>query len=217
MDNEGILWDAVDFIATRGCIDRVRQLAVRNIMQAGKPIVFTSARAVREVALHTDPVAGFKVYCIGKVTLAAVNQYFEHATVMGTADDAEKLAHAIVDRKEESVHFFCGDKRMDILPHVLKDAGVQISETTVYEMLETPVKVKRAYDAVLFFSPSCVRSYFRMNEVQPGMVLFAIGNSTARALKGYSTNELIIASQPTKAQVVADAVAWYKQTAIEKQ
>ena len=59
-----------------------------------------------------------------------------------------------------SVTFFCGNQRRDTLPDKVRAAGIKVEELVVYETVELPLKVTDHYDAILFYSPSGVRSFF---------------------------------------------------------
>lgn len=210
----GITLDIVPFINTEyldtpQLRERIQELSLQSLQ-----IAFTSQHAVMAVAnLLNNHAPDWLFYCLGNKTKFAINQHFiskngekKSPELAGEADHAAALAEIIVNRNVKNVVFFCGDKRMGFLPEILTNAGVEVIEIEVYKTIETPVQVERIYDAILFFSPSGVSSFFNMNTVPPETVLCAIGNTTAAALRNHSDNRIVISDTPSKRQVFQDAV-----------
>jgi uroporphyrinogen-III synthase len=77
-----------------------------------------------------------------------------------------------------------------------------VREIVVYRTRETPEQMVKHYQAVMFYSPNGVNSFFRVNKIWPHTVLFAIGNTTAMALRTKTQNEIIIADTPSKENLV---------------
>lgn len=172
-------------------------------------VVFTSMNAVEAV---TDILFGlvpdWQIYCLGNTTKNLVIDYFGEDSVAGTADSAANLARTLVqDGFAEEVFFFCGDQRRDELPDNLKKAGIPVNEIVVYETIATPHTIREDYAGVLFYSPSAVDSFFTHNKLGEHALAFAIGATTAAAIKKYSPNKIILADSPAKEHLVAKAIA----------
>jgi uroporphyrinogen-III synthase len=60
----------------------------------------------------------------------------------------------------------------------------------------------------MFFSPTAVRSFFSMNELLPGTTVFAMGTTTAKALKENTTMPVIISPEADKAYVLHMAMEY---------
>lgn len=105
--------------------------------------------------------------------------------------------------------FFCGDLRREELPDLLKKAGIELTEVVVYQTLETPIKINKDYDGILFFSPSAVKSFFSINQVNSNALFFAIGNTTANAIKPFSKNSIIVSEFPAKDQLLDKAIKYF--------
>ncbi len=73
-----------------------------------------------------------------------------------------------------------------------------VHEVVVYETVETPTVAADDIDAILFFSPSAVKSFFSVNQLKSGAICFAIGATTAAAVKEYSGNKVFISEAPTQ-------------------
>jgi len=210
----GIDLDILPFIETEFIVDDNLAGIVNDFALEPAVVVFTSKHAVMSVAkmLHNDSKY-WQIYCLGNKTLNTVNQYFSNKksekdknSSIRVADNAERLARLIINDNVKNIVFFCGDKRMDILPEMLKDAGVVVKEVVVYRTIETPHVVGKQYDGILFFSPSGVSSFFNKNSVDQGTTLFAIGKTTAEEVRQYTTNRLQVSSKPIKQQVLSDAI-----------
>lgn len=171
-------------------------------------VIFTSANAVNNV--HVTP-GNWQIYCLGGATLEAVTACFPHATILGTADNATALAALIVQQGHvRSAVFFCGDQRRDELPALLKQHGITLQEIVVYTTTEVPVVTATDYDGIFFFSPSGVKSYFSANKPSAHTVCFAIGETTANALKEYTTNKIIINPDvPSANHMVQTAISYF--------
>ena len=58
-----------------------------------------------------------------------------------------------------------------------------VTELIVYDTRLTPVKLNNQPDAILFFSPTAVKSFFSMNELISRTKIICHGKTTAAALK----------------------------------
>ena len=172
-------------------------------------VVFTSSNAVDAVKkyLHTyiNPFAvHWKILCLSGKTKEAVE---ESAEIIGSIEDvaenAAALAERIIAKRIKEVVFFCGNKRRDELPGLLKMAGIQVNEVVVYETTETPTVVVDNIDAVLFFSPSTVQSFFSVNQLKKHTVCFAIGQTTADCLADFTNNRSVVSGSPSQEKMLA--------------
>lgn len=165
-------------------------------------VVFTSAHAVvdvNELLLKEDPQKPeIEVYCLGGATLEMVKEKLADIRIAGEAENAAALAKKIIAESVREVIFFCGNKRRDELPVLLEEQGVKVDEVVVYRTELQPVKVSGKFDAVLFFSPSGVESFFSSNTLAAEAVCIAIGDTTASAISAYAANKTIKCEQPTK-------------------
>lgn len=172
-------------------------------------VIFTSKHAVKAVAGIMTAKPGWDIYCVGNNTATLAKEYFG-ATISAVADNAKELAAAILQQKDiKEVTFFCGDIRRDELPELLKQNGVSVNEIVVYTTTVTPHIVPEAYDAVLFFSPSAVESFFMANTIHETTILFAIGNTTASALYPKTRNAIMVCEHPDKELLINDVVRYY--------
>ncbi|MEO8416473.1 MAG: uroporphyrinogen-III synthase, partial [Ginsengibacter sp.] len=83
-----------------------------------------------------------------------------------------------------------------------------------YKTIETPHIIKQHYDGILFYSPSAVKSFFLKNTLQNNTELFAIGSTTAKALKHFTQLPVIIAEMPGKENLVKLAIHHFSKSKI---
>jgi uroporphyrinogen-III synthase len=207
-----IICDEFPFIQTKEAVtDEIRSLIVAFAHEK-KAIIFTSAQAVSAVIdCLGNKQPDWQIFCISGATKKAANDYFGAEAIVGFADDAIGLVKEIEKIPLQEIVFFCGNKRLDTLPVLLYDKGFRVSECIVYETALTPVKLNKAYDAILFFSPSGVESYLSENEIATFAVLFSIGKTTAKALQQKVPNEVIISAHPDKHILVQTVIDFYKK------
>lgn len=209
----GIAVDCLPFITIEPIVDMRLEAEVAKLSRSAATVVFTSGNAVRSVMrmLGTGKPS-WDIYCIGQATKKEVLAGFGSATVKGVANDSAGLAPVMVKDAVREVTFFCGDKRLDTLPFLLRENNIPVNEIIVYRTQETPREIKGRYDGVLFFSPSGVRSFLDANRIDSSAVLFAIGNTTAKALEECADNKLIISKIPSKEGVIEEVTNYFQQS-----
>ncbi len=207
--------DEVSFIKTEETIrhnsteKKIKELASQNI-----PVVFTSMNAVEAVGKLISEKTNWKIFCIGNTTKKLVKEIFGEKNIAGTADNASSLADSIIESSSKNIVFFSGDQRRDELPEKLKKNNMDIEEIVVYKTIETPELLTKFYDAILFFSPSAVKSFFSKNTISDSTQIFAIGSTTANAAKSLRNNPIIIAEKPGKENLVNLAIKHYSTSPI---
>ena len=207
--------DCKSFIET----EPIKNDALANLIYdlQHKPItaVFTSMNDVDAIAPYLTEKPQWSVYCMGHTTKQLVAEAFSRDGIKGTANNASLLADQIIQDGATEVYFFCGDQRRDELPDKLRTGNINVNEVTVYHTIHQPQIVDKEYDGVLFFSPSAVESFFSVNKPHNQTILFAIGSTTADAIRKFSSNKLIIAEQPGKESLAEEMIAFFN--AIQKQ
>lgn len=180
-------------------------------------IALTSTNAVDALNSYmhfndTYLVADWNIFCLsGKTKEAVMNALLLRKNIAGEASNATELAGEIISKGVKEIVFFCSDKRRDELPTTLKNANIKVHEVIVYETTETPVTVSNDFDAVLFFSPSGVQSFFSANELNEDSVCFAIGRTTATSIATYTQNKIINSIIPDPKMMIEEAIEYFKQ------
>ncbi|WP_310991622.1 uroporphyrinogen-III synthase [Aequorivita marina] len=179
--------------------------------QNGVHSFVSNVRSGIENTLGLNSVAN--CYCVGQKTKALLEK--NGAKVVKMTEYASELAPYLVENhKNEHFYFFCGNIRSDVIPSVLSKNNVSFEEINVYKTTLSPKKFERQFDAILFFSPSGVRSFFEanlrgMSEKRAILVGFpkvvCIGTTTASEAKKYTDN-VVISNSTTVESVIAKAV-----------
>lgn len=207
---QNIVIDEMSFIETKSIIDAVVGERIAELFQKPITAVFTSMNAVTAVSeLFQKPIP-WNVYSIGNTTANLITKLFQ-LPIVGTANDAEMLADVIIKDNIKEVYFFCGTIRRDVLPQKLRAANISVEEVFVYKTTETPQVVNSFYDAILFYSPSAVESFFSANKIEATTLLFAIGNTTAEKIKQHSGNTLIVSARTGKEDLIKETIAYFNK------
>jgi len=171
-------------------------------------VIFTSVHAVKTVKEFSVHKPDWRIYCIGKETRSEVENWIGRDAIDGSADNAKALSGIIIAGNVNKTVFFCGDQRMNTLPEILNNQGIKLTELIVYDTLATPVKIQYLPDAILFFSPTAVKSFFSLNELSAETTVFAMGTTTNAALKQFTGNPVIVSPVADKAFVFNMAVEY---------
>ncbi len=186
----------------------------KHIIESHFPnYIFTSKNAVKA---FTQFITANKIVITKKASFFALSGETQLALedegykVLISKDNATALANEIINStKETQFVFFCGDKRRNELPDAMQHAGLQLTEIVLYKNLPQPKKIAEQYQAILFFSPSGVKSFFEGNILPKFTQCFCIGYTTANALKEYKlNNKTTVISFPSQ-QVMIDEVLHY--------
>ena len=190
--------------------EKIGELSHQNITA-----IFTSKNAVNVVKKYIPTKTPWKIFCIGNATREGVERIFGEENIIGTAYYGGQLAEKIIENSSiKKIVFFCGDQRRDELPQKLKSNGIEIEEIVVYKTIETSQALSKQYDGILFFSPSTVQSFFLKNSIHPKTQIFAIGTTTATAVKSFTQQPVIIAETPGKENLVNLAIKHFSKSEI---
>jgi uroporphyrinogen-III synthase len=175
----------------------------------GEALIFTSQNAVQSILQHPkcNELKSKNVFSVGMKTKDLLTQNgFNVIAYTGYASDLAEIISLIYNK--ESYTFFCGNLRRAILPDTLKENGITFNEIEVYETNITSKKIKSKLDGILFFSPSGVESYLKLNTIKDEMC-FCIGETTAESLENKKIKNIIIADKPSVENVIAEVLEYY--------
>ena len=196
--------DDFDFIATNA--------KKFELDQVYDNLIFTSQNAVQAVLQHPNcgQLKSKKVFAVGMKTKSILTENgFNVVAYTGYAADLAEIISLVYSK--ESYTFFCGNLRRDELPNTLKENGILFNEIETYETALTPQKIKQQPDGILFFSPSAVESYLKLNSINDELC-FCIGETTAEALvpklRENKTKNRIIAGKATVEQLIQDVITY---------
>ena len=164
--------------------------------------VFTSANGVKALKELMD--AGLQVrpevqlFAVGSKTRDALRDLGLEAKIPRT-QTGKHLAELIIEEgKINSVIYFHGNLSRDEMTGILREEGIEVIEREVYQTHIHPVEMPDlSVSGILFYSPSAVEGFARGkgfdDELPP---LFAIGPTTAKALKEQTDQPIEISKQP---------------------
>lgn len=164
-------------------------------------VVFTSANAVDCYTAAPDNIKHLinkAIFCTGGRTETLLIEKGFKITL--SEKNATGLAKKIIEGgKAKSVLHICGNQALDTLKVKLQAEKIKYTELVVYETGNAgQQKPKGNFDAILFFSPSGVTSYFSNNALTANEVIGCIGGTTAEAVyKKSNGNKIVVAKEPT--------------------
>ena len=204
----GIIIEELSFIETQPIQDpelfeKIKQLATQKLT-----VAFTSMNAVEAVVKHIDKNVDWNIYCLGNTTKKLIEENLGSDKIVATAENAKLLAERMIDDGVKSIVFFCGNIRRDELINKFRSEKAQVEEVVVYETTELPAPLTKEYDAILFFSPSAVHSFYKANNLNRQTQVFAIGKTTAEALREHKHHKIIVAHATDKIEVAKQAIAY---------
>ncbi len=176
-------------------------------------LIFSSQNAVKSILNHPKKeefipkLQEKNVFCVGLKTKTILEE--NGFNVLVDTDYSSDLAEIIsLIYNKESYTFFSGNLRRDILPNTLKENGITFNEIEVYETNLIPKKITTKRDGILFFSPSAVESYLKVNTIK-NEICFCIGETTAEALEEKEITNIVIAEEPSVENVIDEVIAYY--------
>ncbi len=174
---------------------RFNRIAPKVVKSGIENVVITSKNGV-EALLHnftSDELKFKNIYCVGRRTKKLIEQKI--GTVTHTERNAEKLADYLSNNiKEQEVTYFCSDLRLETLPKVLIENGINVNEVEAYKTTHSPSRIEEDVNGVLFYSPSTVESYLKENKTD--IIAFCLGETTAKEARKYF-EKVIVAKMPT--------------------
>lgn len=180
-----------------------------ELLKVNENLIFTSQNAVQSILQYPkcEDLKSKNVFSVGMKTKDLLTENgFNVIAYTGYAADLAEIISLIYGK--ESYTFFSGNLRRDVLPNILKENGITFNEIEVYETNITSKKIKEKTDGILFFSPSGVESYFKLNTIKEEMC-FCIGETTAEALENKKIKNIIIADKPTVENVIDEVIEYY--------
>ena len=172
-------------------------------------LIFTSQNAVQSILQHPkcNELKNKNVFSVGMKTKDLLTENgFNVIAYTGYASDLAEIISLIYSN--ESFTFFSGNLRRDVLPETLKENGITFNEIEVYETNITSKKITNKFDGILFFSPSAVESYLKLNTIKDEMC-FCIGETTSEALENKKVKNIIIAEKPSVENVIYEVIEYY--------
>lgn len=173
----------MDFIKIE--LKHFNKTILRKDFEENSTLIFTSKNAVKSF-LYNDLrfKENQKIVCVGSKTKTLVEK--NGGTVSIYENNAENLAENLLKEEGNKKYLhFCGNLVLDTLEKSLKN----YQKIEVYETQLLSPKISKNYDAVVFFSPSSVRSFATQNSLE-GKMIFSIGKTTSEEIKNFTKSEV---------------------------
>ncbi|WP_276389150.1 uroporphyrinogen-III synthase [Eudoraea chungangensis] len=174
-------------------------------------LIFTSQNAVEAFLKNPNSkdyqAIRYKCFCVGSKTKVLLERNNFH--VVACSDNSKTLAENIVANYFSlSFLYFCGNMRREELPKLLKNSSIALKEIVVYKTHLNVLSFTSNFDIVLFYSPSGVESYTRLNNLE-NSIAFCIGSTTAKEAQKKG-GEIKVAKKPTKENLIIELINYLK-------
>lgn len=170
--------------------------------------IITSVNALKALTGIRDLLPPFQtIYCISGNTEAGVRATFD-ARIIARPYASELLAIMLKAAHDYPLWFFKGNKALPTIPEGLAQTGIPFQAIEVYQNTAIPHVLREDFEAILFFSPTAVESFVQNNIIPDNTITFAIGKTTAGALRPYA-RQVVIGEVPTEESVLQAVVNYF--------
>lgn len=208
---KGIRLSAHSFIEVKPILSEAVSTAISKYLKEKITAIFTSMNAVEAVLTQANEKPDWNVGCIGHTTCELAVRLVGREKIIATANYADELAENILWASDGPYVFFSGNLRREVLPSIFKEHGQELDELVVYTTEMRHYQLNETIDAIAFYSPSAVESFFSTNTLEKDVIVFAIGNTTAESIKNFVPNQVIISSEPKKDTLVKEMIQYFYQ------
>lgn len=206
--DEKILSKELDTAISADCVEviKISNIKVEPFDLKNKSLIFTSAKGV--ISFFENgfrPNEDFtqknynKIYCVGVKTKRELQK--NGFGTFKVLKNAETLSQFIIEKcpNEDFLHF-CGNLALDVLDKKLPLQNIQYKKATLYRTEETNPVINEKYHALVFFSPSGVRSFAKYNSFE-NSILFSIGETTSKELRKHTIDHIHTSNDNTLTSV----------------
>jgi len=167
--------------------------------------IFTSKNAVDAVFSINKNIDKFfnKIYCVGENTKSLLLKKGQKITKM--AQNSSILADFISKTAKNEEFIFCrSDIKNEEFSIFFKKKNIKLKELVVYNNIAEPIKYNQVFDAILFYSPSGIKSFMTNNSLNNSYCI-CIGNTTSKYVNQYS-DKVLYCKVPTIENVIRKTI-----------
>lgn len=186
------------------CVEviKTKSISVERFDLKHRSLIFTSFNGVKSFFENRFlPNEDFtaknynKIYCVGEKTKRELRK--NGFGTFKVLKNAETLSHFIIENcaHEKFIHF-CGNLALDVLDKELPLQNISYKKMTVYETEALNPVIHEKYHAIVFFSPSGVRSFAKNNSLE-NAILFSIGETTSKEIRKHTKSEIFASTENT--------------------
>ncbi|SHK11064.1 uroporphyrinogen-III synthase [Epilithonimonas mollis] len=195
---------SVDFVE----VIKTEILKTKTFGLKNNSLIFTSVNGVKAFFENgfspnenfAEPKNYNKIYVVGSQTKKELRKH--NFGTFKLCKNAQELSQFITENSvnEKFLHF-CGDIALDILDEKLPLQNISYKKIPVYKTELLYPKIDEKYQAIVFFSPSGVRSFAKFNQFGD-VKIFSIGKTTTSEIKKLTDNKVITSSKNTLADIL---------------
>lgn len=186
------------------CVEviKTKPIFVEHFDLKDQSLIFTSFNGVKSFFENKfKPNEDFtaknynKIYCVGEKTKRELRK--NGFGTFKVLKNAETLSQFIIENcaQEKFIHF-CGNLALDVLDKKLPLQNISYKKVTVYETEALNPVIHEKYHAIVFFSPSGVRSFAKNNSLE-NTILFSIGETTSKEIRKHTKSEIFTSTENT--------------------
>lgn len=192
------------------CIEviKTKSISVERFDLKDRSLIFTSSNGVKSFFENKfQPSEDFtaknynKIYCVGEKTKRELRK--NGFGTFKVLKNAETLSQFITENcvHEKFIHF-CGNLALDVLDKELPLQNISYKKVTVYETEALNPVIHEKYHAIVFFSPSGVRSFAKNNSLE-NAILFSIGETTSKEVRKHTKSEIFTSTENTLLNILS--------------
>lgn len=192
------------------CIEviKTKSISVERFDLKDRSLIFTSSNGVKSFFENKfQPNEDFtaknynKIYCVGEKTKRELRK--NGFGTFKVLKNAETLSQFITENcvHEKFIHF-CGNLALDVLDKELPLQNISYKKVTVYETEALNPVIHEKYHAIVFFSPSGVRSFAKNNSLE-NAILFSIGETTSKEVRKHTKSEIFTSTENTLLNILS--------------
>jgi len=179
------------------------QPLILNLPKHDGSWIFTSKNAVEAVFSSNQNIDNFfnKIYCVGKNTKSLLVKKGQKIAKM--AQNSSNLAEFISKTAKNEKFIFCRSNiKNEEFSDFFKKKNIELKELVAYNNVAKPKKYDQIFDAILFYSPSGIKSFMINNSLNNSYCV-CIGQTTSKYAKRYS-NKVLSCKVPTIENVISE-------------
>jgi len=172
-----------------------------DIPQHFQSWIFSSKNSVESIfSKEISPKTLFsKIYCVGENTKSLIEKYGQKVNKM--CHNSSELSNHILKHSSKEKFLFCrGNIQNQSFTNFFKQKNIDLNELVVYMNKSNPKKLKEKFEAIMFFSPSGIKSFLEKNSLG-NSICVCIGQTTAEFAEKH-TSKVIYCNTPSIKNVI---------------
>ena len=180
-----------------------------NLPEHNGSWIFTSKNAVESIFSTNKNINKYfnKIYCVGKNTKDLLIKKGQKITKM--TQNSSNLADFILKKAKNEKFIFCRSNiKNEEFSDFFNKKNIELKEVVAYNNIARPIKYNQIFDAILFYSPSGIKSYLINNSLNNSYCV-CIGKTTSKYAHKYS-NKVLSCNVPTIENVIHKTIKLFE-------